>query len=205
MQDCLPICSGPAAAGVEGPNTRIHDRHAGAVGAARARADDSRAAGGRTEGRSEGRSEGRCGLLLSCRGTAATEFAIILPLLLIFLFGIITFASTLFVHSNMLNAAREAARKMSVAEASHTPGSGVACSQPEAAVAGSAEATACAYLVTWGNDFVVDATDFCPASREVAVRISTDASNAALLDIFGFFEGRTLAAEVNMRKEQSCA
>lgn len=196
---CGPRSCGRAPVGAGPAHTGPCDRPRAAHGRSTLR----RRSGTRRPERRSG--EDRRSLLLSRRGTAATEFAIILPILLLFLFGIITFASTLFVHSNMLNAAREAARQMSVAEASHTPGGGVTCSQPEAAIDGSAEKTACAYLVTWGTGFVVEATDFCPAAREVEVRISTDASNVALLDIFGFFEGRTLAAEVNMRREQACA
>src|SRR3546814_2393043 len=49
-------------------------------------------------------------------GAAAVEFAIVLPVFLMILFGIIQFGSVLFLHNNMVNAAREAARRMSVAE-----------------------------------------------------------------------------------------
>ena len=49
-------------------------------------------------------------------GISSVEFAIILPVLMLFLFGIITFASALYIHVNMENAAREAARRMAVAE-----------------------------------------------------------------------------------------
>ncbi len=136
-------------------------------------------------------------------GVAAVEFVIVLPLLLLFLFAITSFGSALFIHSNMLNAAREAARRMAVTEAASLAGE-VRCDQIGSEGEGSAEQIACQYLNTWGGDFVVRASDFCPAERRVEVRITTDGSAAALLDVFGFFDGHTLAAEVAMRREQAC-
>ncbi|MFQ6024721.1 MAG: TadE family protein, partial [Acidiferrobacterales bacterium] len=50
-------------------------------------------------------------------GAVATEFAILVPVLLLCLFGIIQLGSVLYLHSNMENAAREAARRMSVGAA----------------------------------------------------------------------------------------
>ncbi len=47
---------------------------------------------------------------------SSVEFVIILPVLMLFLFGIITFASVLFIHVNMENAAREAVRRLAVAD-----------------------------------------------------------------------------------------
>ena len=44
-------------------------------------------------------------------GVSSVEFALILPVLMVFLFGIITFASALYIHVNMENAAREAASR----------------------------------------------------------------------------------------------
>lgn len=142
-------------------------------------------------------------LLSGTEGVAAVEFVIVLPLLLLFLFAITSFGSALFIHSNMLNAAREAARQMSVREASSLAGE-VHCDQVDAAAVGFAEYVACQYLSSWGTDFVVAASDLCPVERRVEVRITTDASGAALLDVFGFFDGHTLAAEVAMRREQAC-
>ena len=136
-------------------------------------------------------------------GVAATEFVMVLPVFMLFIFGITSFASTMFIHSNMLNAAREAARRMSVTEASFLANT-VHCSQSESLIEGSAEQVACEYLMSWGIDFAVDANDLCPAERQVEVQITADASDAALLDIFGFFNGRTLTADVAMRREAAC-
>ena len=136
-------------------------------------------------------------------GAAASEFVLVLPVFIICLFSIIAFATALFMENNMVNAAREAVREMAVAEAPFSPGT-VRCDSEEAAVVDSAEYVACTYLTFWGTDFLVDASDECPAEDKATVRISVDASQAALMDIFGFFEGKTLTAEVTMRKEDAC-
>ncbi len=140
------------------------------------------------------------------QGIASVEFVIIMPVLMLFLFGIITFASALYVHVNMENAAREAARRMAVAEA---PAAGVpvSCTSPQATATAprTAENYACTYLVDWPVGFLVEA-DFCtfPGDRDVIVTVTVPAEQVALADIFGFFDGMTLTAEVIMRREETC-
>jgi len=141
---------------------------------------------------------------LSARGgAAASEFVLVLPVFILCLFSIVSFASTLFIQNNMVNAAREAVREMAVTEAPFSSGS-VTCDSAEAAIVGSAEYVACTYLTFWGTDFTVNASDACPAEEQATVRITLDASQAALMDIFGFFQDKTLSAEVSMRKEDPC-
>lgn len=150
-------------------------------------------------GRPGGRGFLRCG-----RGAAAAEFALIFPVFMLSLFGITAFASTLFLENNMVNAARESVRQMAVLEAPFSGGQ-VQCDAPQAQVVGSAEYIACTYLTFWGADFTVEAGDTCALGGDKAtVRITLDASEAALMDIFGFFNGKTLTAEVTMRKEDPC-
>ncbi len=134
---------------------------------------------------------------------SSIEFVIILPVLMLFLFGIITFASTLYIHVNMENAAREAARRMAVAEA---PASGapVSCTNVQATTSGTAENYACTYLADWPIDFLVEADLLCPGNRDVIVTVTVPAAQAALGDVFGFFDGTTLSAEVVMRREAAC-
>ena len=61
---------------------------------------------------------------------------------------------------------------------------------------GSAEHSACNYfLANWRGDFLISAQELYPA-REVVVQIAVDATQAALLDIFGIFNGGTLTAQV---------
>ena len=136
-------------------------------------------------------------------GAAAAEFAIVVPVLILCLFSIITFASTFFLQNNMVNAAREAVRAMAVIDAPFTSGA-VQCDQAAAEIVGSAEYIACAYLIFWGTDFTVNARDCFGGEDEAEVEITLDASQAALMDIFGFFDGKTLTAEVSMRKEDRC-
>ena len=153
--------------------------------------------------------------MLSHSGAVAVEFAIVLAPLMLILFTIISFASTLFLQNNMVNAAREAVRQMAVLDAQSLYGE-IQCGQvnqnhqnaadaaEEAAIEGSPEYIACNYLIFWGTDFDVDAWDTCPGGEKAKVKITLDASQAALMDIFGFFDGKTLTAEVSMRKEDAC-
>ncbi len=142
--------------------------------------------------------------VLSQCGASAAEFALVFPVFMLCLFGITAFASTLFVENNMVNAARESVRQMAVLEAPFTAGA-VQCDSTEAQIVGSAEYVACAYLTFWGTDFTVNASTDCPAEDKATVQITLDASQAAVMDVFGFFNGKTLSAEVSMRKEDDCA
>ncbi len=140
--------------------------------------------------------------IIFCRsGTSSVEFVLVVPLVMLFLFGIISFGSVLYIQSNMLNAARDAVRRMVVAE---VIGNGVAVHCGSETL-GSAEVVACAYLATWGTNFQITATDQCPFEQDATVKITTSASSAALADVFGFFNGRTLSAKVTMRKEGACS
>ena len=147
--------------------------------------------------------------VLSRRGAAASEFALVLPIFMLCLFGITAFASTLFIENNMVNAARESVRQMAVLEAPYNTSGSVQCDDPAAGppAAGekpSAEFIACSYLAFWGTDFTVDASTDCPVDDKATVEITLDASQAAIMDVFGFFNGKTLTAEVSMRKEDAC-
>ncbi len=146
-------------------------------------------------------------------GISSVEFAIILPVLVLFLFSIITFASVLYIHVNMENAAREAVRRLAVADnvactaaggtTAPCTGATVVCGGP--ITGGTVEDYACTYLADWPINFQVEAEPAaCPdLTVTVTVRLP-DASTAALGDVFGFFDGRTLTAEVYMREEEAC-
>ena len=148
--------------------------------------------------------------LLRCnKGISSVEFALILPVLMIFLFSIIAFASTLYVQVNMENAAREAVRYMAVGEAP-AAGAEVSCSSVQATTTGTAENYACIYLVEWPVSFRVTARidGVCVVGgvddRDAVVTVEVDADEVALADVFGFFDGRKLTAEVVMRPEAAC-
>jgi Flp pilus assembly protein TadG len=116
-------------------------------------------------------------------GAAATEFALVLPIFLLILFGIIQFGSVLFLHNNMVNAARETVRRMSVAELS----------------AADADGYAQSYLSDWNLTFTVTATE-PPTTPEVSVQISVPAADAALVNFPIAWPGN-LVAQATMRPE----
>ncbi len=148
-------------------------------------------------------------------GISSVEFVIILPVLMLFLFSIITFASVLFIYVNRENAAREAVRRLAVAdnvactaaggtETAPCTGATVTCGAP--ITGGTVEDYACTYLADWPVNFQVEAGPDATDCSELTVTVRLpNASTAALGDVFGFFNGRTLSAEVVMREEGACA
>lgn len=157
---------------------------------------------GLTRGRRGLRRVGAVRRLLRCTsGISSVEFAIILPVLMMFLFSIIAFGTTLYAHVNMENAAREAVRRMAVAEVTGL-GTPVTCNSAQALDTSTAEFRACSYLADFANFLVTaDSPGGCP---EVRVTVTVAAEEVALGDVFGFFNGRTLTAEVIMRQEAAC-
>lgn len=147
--------------------------------------------------------------LLNCnKGISSVEFALVLNLFVLFTFGIIGFSAISYAHNNMVNAARESARRLSVADGitcSDGVCAGVAmiCGTPEI-LPGTAEAVACDSLAQWGLTWTVTATevvsDACDSTMQVG--ISTNASAAFMADFLGFFDPEDLlSVEVKMRKE----
>lgn len=117
-------------------------------------------------------------------GAAAVEFALVLPIFLLLLFGIIQFGSVLFIHNNMVNAAREAVRRMSVdADFDAT----------------QAEAYAQNYLSDWSLTFTFN-TVGPPGAPDVSMQISVPAADAALVNFPIAWPGN-LVAEASMRPE----
>lgn len=116
-------------------------------------------------------------------GSTAVEFAILLPIFLAILFGIIQFGSVMFLHNNMVNAARESVRRMSVAELDK-PG---------------AEAYAQNYLAGWNLTFNVNATE-PPTTTDVSMTITVPAADAALINFPITWPGN-LVAQASMRPE----
>lgn len=147
------------------------------------------------------------------KGISSVEFVLILPVLMLFLFGIISLASVLYIQVNMENAAREAVRRLAVADSvectaaggttAQCTGATVVCSDP--ITGGTVEDYACTYLANWPVSFQVEAGPDPTDCSELTVTVELpDASEAALADVFGFFDGRTLSAEVVMREEGAC-
>jgi Flp pilus assembly protein TadG len=127
---------------------------------------------------------------LGDRGAASVEFALILPVLLLVLFGIVQFGLLFSVQNQMVNAAREAARAMAVEGATETEG----------------ENLAMAHLSAYGDmNFTVDAVDADPANGnpDVSVTVQVPATDAVVVDVLGLFGGRNITQRIVMRQEQS--
>ncbi|MGH6953852.1 MAG: TadE family protein [Alphaproteobacteria bacterium] len=126
------------------------------------------------------------------------ELALVLPVLFGVLFAIIEFGFVLFLHNNMVNAAREAARRLAVGDV--VAAGTTTCPGP----ANSAEDVACDYLVNWGLNFTLAATEPAPADpvRDVTMAISVPLADATPIDILGIFTSGNLRANAVMRKEE---
>ncbi len=149
------------------------------------------------------------------KGISSVEFVLILPILMLFLFSIISFGSLLYIHVNMENAAREAVRRLAVADSVECTAAGgttapctsatVVCGV-DPITGGTAEDFACTYLANWSVGFEVEAGPDATDCTELTVTVRLpDASLVALADVFGFFDGRTLSAEVAVREEEACS
>ena len=135
-------------------------------------------------------------------GSTAAEFALCVMVLVAFLFGTMTFGWMFYLENSMETAAREGARALAVQDASiQVPSGFVTCDN---ALGGFAEGVACAMLPAWDSVITVSASDLCPAERVVSVEVSAEGQDVALADIFGFFNGTTVSATVDMRREAKC-
>ena len=116
-------------------------------------------------------------------GSVAVEFVLVLPIVLIILMGVIQFGAVLYTKSEMINTARETARRMAVAELSET----------------DAVTLAKNILNDTGTRFTVTAT---AVASDVTVLITIPMDDAALGLVFPVdFSGETLSAQVVMRAE----
>ena len=140
--------------------------------------------------------------VLDRRGGIAIEFALVAPVLLIILLGIIQFGYAFFVQISMTNAAREGARQLAVrAAVIGTAAADDSCP----ATAGTAQAVTCSRLPNTSSlNFELAAfcnTALCPIGSEVTVRVTIDRDEIALADILGLFGSGEMEAQVTMRQE----
>ena len=122
-------------------------------------------------------------------GLAAVEFALILPVLLLFLFGIIQFGFLVSVYNTMVHAAREGARGMAVEQLTESEGKTLTEQR----------------LTAYGNlPFTVTtkAPDPAnPADLDVEVSVSVPLEDAMLVDVLGLAESQTVSTQIVMRRE----
>lgn len=122
-------------------------------------------------------------------GAAGVEFALIVPVFVIIVTGLIQFGAILFLQNNMTNAAREAARSLAVGQISTQ-------SQAQDVVDQT--------LVNWGVNFTVTTTNPDPNNpndNQYTVLITAPMSDAAIIDYLGIFGGKTLSASAAVREE----
>jgi len=121
---------------------------------------------------------------INTRGVAAVEFALTLPLLVLFTFGIVQYALAFFTYNTMNTVARDGARALSVG------------SQTERQI----ETAALSRLNSWATSWTIDAQDIQTTGNEdVRMVISVPGNEAGLLRFLPMPE--VLQVEVIMRKE----
>ncbi len=131
---------------------------------------------------------GHCSRWKDDSGVAAVEFAIIIPVGLALLAGIIQFGFALFIESHMAGVARDTARRYAVGAADESE----AASYAQAA------------LINWGVTYTVTVTPpdpSDPSDIDVTVQISLPRSSVAILDMTGLFQSGTLTTNVTMLTE----
>ena len=121
-------------------------------------------------------------------GATAIEFALVAPIFIFILMGIMEFGAALFIQNNMVNVARDASRRAATGEFT----------------ALQAETFAAGALVDWGIDYTIDVTvpdGTNPADQSVVASITAPMNQATIIDFLGLMAGRTLAAQAVMRQE----
>lgn len=117
------------------------------------------------------------------RGTSATEFALILPLLTLLTMGTLQIGLLMYSYNTMVSSARDSARAMAVCTVTDLP---------------TAKAQALANLPAWvaASDWTITPV----ISTDVSMTISVDPAKAAIISYVPFDLG-TLTTKVTMRKE----
>ena len=121
-------------------------------------------------------------------GAVALEFALVLPVLISVLFGIIQYGLVLFTQQMMVYAAREAARSYAVG--SNTAAQSVTLAQT--------------LLPANVDSYTINVTepDTGASETDVTVNISADMADAAIINVLGtLMSGRTIQANIVMRVE----
>ena len=129
----------------------------------------------------------------SDRGAAAIEFALVFPLFVMIMFAIVQFGFVFFVWNDMTNAAREAARRLSVDETISEAQAASVAQNWLSRWSAPFNVTACKIAAETGN--AVD----CTGTDSVSVTVTAQISQIGPIAVdFGLAE---LRAFVIMRKE----
>lgn len=127
-------------------------------------------------------------------GAAAVELAVVSPLLVLILLGILEFGFVFFTRQTMVHAAREGIRHIAVEGASEVEG--VQVTQDYLDAFGISGATITAQNAYKGNGNTA-------ADRQVTMQVELPAENASLIgDVLGLFSpGSKISVDLSMRKE----
>jgi Flp pilus assembly protein TadG len=120
------------------------------------------------------------------RGASAVEFALVAPLLISLLLGIVQYGSLFLLQTRMNDAARDTARRLAVGDL---------------ATETEAEEYAVSRLADWSATFAATAELPDPGEHDVRVRITVPMAEAALINLVGFGMDGEMAAEFHMLKE----
>ncbi|MFP6692033.1 MAG: TadE/TadG family type IV pilus assembly protein [Pirellulales bacterium] len=128
------------------------------------------------------------------RGAAAVELAVVSPLLVLILLGIVQFGCIFFTRQTMVHAAREGIRHIAVEGATEAEGTQV--TQDYLDVFGINGAIITAQNAYKGNGNSA-------AARQVTLQVALPAENASILgDVLGLFSSESrITVDLSMRKE----
>ncbi len=119
-------------------------------------------------------------------GASAVEFALVAPLLIGLLLGIIQYGSLFLLQTRMNDTARDTVRRLAVGDL---------------ATEAEAEEYAVARLADWSATFAATARLPDPGEHDVSVAITVPMAEAALIHLVGFGMDGQLTAEFHMLKE----
>ena len=143
------------------------------------------------------------------RATAALEFAIVATPLMLMTFGFIAVSGIFYTWPAMQSSAQYAALMVATGQINSISTGAITTSNTTATTTCSgsltsteAEYYACTGLPNWVT-FTVTTTENC-ATPSVAVSLSTNATAAAIADVFSIFTGKTLVASAVLMKQGQC-
>lgn len=141
------------------------------------------------------------GLRVCRSGAAALEFALISVPLMIILFGFIATNAIFLTLSTMQNNVQYAGILMATGQITSFQSIAVSCGG--ALTTSQVEYYACQRLPGWAV-FTATATQNCTVPATVTVKLTVNATNAAIADVFSFYAGKTLQAVSTNMKQGSC-
>ena len=149
-------------------------------------------------------------LLHARDGLAALEFALLVPPMLLLIFGFVSAGCLVFTWSTMQNSAQYAAQLVSTGQVTALSSGAITTTNNTATTACSSSLTSsdaeyyvCNSLPGAGSGFTVTTTENCSVPS-VTVNVSANGSTAALADLLKLFSGLTITAQSVVMKSGAC-